>query len=50
MKKLLSFLIQSGALATGLVCGTHVFAQEPGFPPEPRRHPRSQGRPVTIAA
>jgi hypothetical protein len=51
MKKLLSSLIQSGALAAGLVCcGTHVLAQEPGFPPETLRHPRSKGRPGTIAA
>ena len=37
MKKLLSSLIQSGALATGLVCSAHVFGQqpkEPDFPPE----------------
>jgi periplasmic protein CpxP/Spy len=43
MKKLLSSLIQSGALATGLVCGTHVFAQEPGFPPETSAPPPQQG-------
>jgi protein CpxP len=44
MKKLLSSLIQSGALATGLVCcGTHVLAQEPGFPPETSAPPPQQG-------
>ena len=43
MKKLLSFLIQSGALATVLVCGTHVFAQEPGFPPETSAPPPQPG-------
>ena len=43
MKKLLSSLIQTGALATGLVCGTHVFAQEPGFPPETSAPPPEQG-------
>ena len=44
MKKLLSSLIQSGALATGLLCcGTHVLAQEPGFPPETSAPPPQQG-------
>ena len=44
MKKLLSSLIQSGALATGLVCcGTHVLAQEPGFPPETSAPPPQPG-------
>jgi periplasmic protein CpxP/Spy len=44
MKKLLSSLIQSGVLATGLVCcGTHVLAQEPGFPPETSAPPPQQG-------
>ena len=44
MKKLLSSLIQSGALATGLVCcGTPVLAQEPGFPPETSAPPPEQG-------
>jgi hypothetical protein len=43
MKKLLSSLIQSGALAAGLVCGTHVLAQEPGFPPETSAPPPQQG-------
>jgi protein CpxP len=43
MKKLLSCLIQSSVLAAGLVCGTHVFAQEPGFPPETSAPPPQQG-------
>ena len=44
MKKLLSSLIQSGALATGLMCcGTHVLAQEPGFPPETSAPPPQPG-------
>ena len=44
MKKLLSSLIQSGALATGLVCcGAHVLAQEPGFPPETSAPPPQPG-------
>jgi hypothetical protein len=44
MKKLLSSLIQSGALATGLLCcGTHVLAQEPGFPPETSAPPPQPG-------
>jgi hypothetical protein len=43
MKKLLSCLIQSSVLAAGLVYGTHVFAQEPGFPPETSAPPPQQG-------
>ena len=44
MKKLLSSLIQSGTLATGLVCcGAHVLAQEPGFPPETSAPPPQPG-------
>ena len=44
MKKRLSSFIQSGALATGLVCcGAHVLAQEPGFPPETSAPPPRQG-------
>jgi protein CpxP len=43
MKKLLSCLIQSSVLAAGLVCGAHVFAQEPGFPPETSAPPPKQG-------
>jgi protein CpxP len=43
MKKRSCSLIQSGVLATGLVCGAHVFAQEPGFPPETSAPPPQQG-------
>ena len=43
MKKLLGSLIQSGVLATGLLCGTHMLAQEPGFPPETSAPPPQQG-------
>jgi protein CpxP len=46
MKKLLSCLIQSSVLATGLVCGAHVFGQqpkEPGSAPETSAPPPVQG-------
>ena len=44
MKKLFCSLIQSSALATGLVCcGAHVLAQEPGFPPETSAPPPQPG-------
>jgi Spy/CpxP family protein refolding chaperone len=42
MKKL-SCLIQCGVLAAGLVCGAHVFAQEPGAAPETSAPPPTQG-------
>jgi protein CpxP len=39
----LFIIVQSGALATGLVFGTQVFAQEPGAAPETSAPPPTQG-------
>src|ERR1700691_2959390 len=43
MKRFLSFLVQVGVLAAGLVCGAQLFAQEPGSVPETSAPPPVQG-------
>ena len=43
MKKPFSFRLQSAVLAVCLVGGAHVFAQEPGLPPETAAPPPTPG-------